>query len=110
MARLLQSHSARVKRVQKFTSNNKVFILGVIVVVLFLTGNFISNSKKPDAAEFRHPEGYSEQSDTDTNTKDMNDYEPQWNFSWFDLAVLGIGGGFCTIMIIRERRKARDSI
>lgn len=104
------SHSERVERVQQYAGHNRVYIIGVIAVIIFLSLGFISKSKKPDAAEYRHPEGYSESSTTDTDSNTPPEYNPQWNFSWFDLAILGIGGGFCTVMIIRERRKARDTI
>ena len=110
MGKLMKAHNERVERVQNFSSNNKVFILGVIAVIIFLAGGFISNSKKPDAADYRHPEGYSETAESESNSNETTEYTPQWEFSWFDLAIIGIGGGFCTIMIIRERRKARDTI
>ena len=33
-----------------------------------------------------------------------------WKFYPVDLAILAIGGGFCSIMIIRERKKAREQL
>ena len=36
--------------------------------------------------------------------------ERHWRFYSVDLWVLGIGGGFCTVMILREKRKARETL
>ena len=42
---------------------------------------------------------------------EVTETEPEhWRLYPVDLAVLVVGGGFCTIMIIRERKKAREKL
>ena len=36
--------------------------------------------------------------------------ETHWRFYPIDLWVLVIGGGFCTVMILKEKKKARETL
>jgi hypothetical protein len=39
--------------------------------------------------------------------------EPQrdiWRFYFIDVIILGAGGGFCLIMILRERKKTKEAL
>lgn len=93
-------HSERVQRVKNFTEKNKVFVIMAVFVVIFLCSNFFF--RKENTAE-KTPE-------TSQTEVDENAEKPQWQFYSSDLWILLCGGGFCTIMIIRERKKAKEEL
>ena len=84
---------------KNFTAKNRLFSLIAVGLVLFLLGNAVihrigDDKSKPIAAE-----------------TEVTETEPEhWRFYPVDLAVLVVGGGFCTIQIIRERKKAREKL
>ena len=95
----LKSYKERLANVRAFTAKNRLFSLIAVGLVLFLLGNAVA-----------HRIG-------DENTKpivsetEVTETEPEhWRFYPVDLAVLVVGGGFCTIQIIRERKKAREKL
>lgn len=91
-------HSKRVEKVREFTSHNKVFVAIAVILIGFLL--FRAVNRDPQQSE----KTQDEQSVTE-ETEDTG-----WRFYPIDLVVLGVGGGFCTIMIIRERRKAKEGL
>lgn len=97
-------HSERVERVKNFTEKNKVFVIMAVVAVIFLCSNFFFS--KEDTAE-KMPK--TSQSEVDENAEKTAE-KPQWQFYSADLWILLCGGGFCTIMIIRERKKAKEEL
>ncbi|MBQ6041512.1 MAG: hypothetical protein IJL32_12190 [Oscillospiraceae bacterium] len=91
-------HSKRVEKVRDFTSHNKIFtVIAVILIVFLLFRTVNRNTQQPETEQ-------TEQSVTDETE------ETGWRFYPIDLVVLGVGGGFCTIMIIRERKKAKEGL
>jgi ABC-type uncharacterized transport system permease subunit len=92
-------HQKRVEKVRRFASRNKVFSVLIVILVGFLLFRTVSNrtEKKP-------PNNQAAQ------TASVESEKLEWRFYPIDLVVLGIGGGFCTIMIIRERRKAKEGL
>ncbi len=110
--------------VKQRMSKDKVFVIGAAIIILFLVFQAIRNKDVPEAIEFRYPEGYVQQEDSQSSAEEVatssnfseenrmlnQSEEPQWRFYWSDLAILGVGSAFCGIMIIRERRKARESL
>lgn len=92
-------HQKRVEKVRRFVSRNKVFSVLIVILVGFLLFRTVSNrtEKKP-------PNNQAAQ------TASVESEKLEWRFYPIDLVVLGIGGGFCTIMIIRERRKAKEGL
>ena len=96
-------HKERVQKVKSFTEKNKVFVIMAVIAVIFLCSNFFFSKEKNDIT----PETV--QSEVTENTKETAD-KPQWQFYWTDLWVLLGAGGFCTVMIIRERKKAKEEL
>ena len=92
----------KVKRKQKkavfkrFVSKNKLFIIIAAVLCLSLIGSGIRTHS--DTAE-----------ESPAQAEVMQE-ERHWRFYPIDLWVLGIGGGFCTVMILKEKRKARETL
>lgn len=97
-------HKERVQRVKNFTEKNKVFVIMAVVAVIFLCSNFFFS--KEDTVE-KMPE--TSQSEIDENAEKIAE-KPQWQFYWTDLWILLGVGGFCTIMIIRERKKSKEEL
>ena len=92
-------HKRRVEKVRDFTSHNKVFTAIAVLLIIFLLFRAV-----PDrTAENENPE----QTKVSEETKAE---DTGWRFYPIDLVVLGVGGGFCSIMIIRERRKAKEGL
>ena len=94
-------HKKRVEKVREFTSHNKVFSVFAVILIVFLIFRTVSG-KAPDTPESSQAE--------QTVTEETETEETGWRFYPIDLVVLGVGGGFCTIMIIRERRKAKEGL
>jgi hypothetical protein len=95
----LKNYKERLATVKNFTAKNRLFSLIAIALVSFLLGNAVmhrigEDKSKPIVAE-----------------TEVTDTAPEhWRFYPVDLAVLVIGGGFCTIQIVRERKKAREKL
>ena len=96
----MKSYRERLASVKHFTKKNRLFSLIAAVLILFLLGNAVihrigDHQNKPIVSE----------------TEITETEEPvHWKFYPVDLAILAIGGGFCSIMIIRERKKAREQL
>lgn len=93
-------HKKRVEKVREFTSHNKVFSVIAVILIVFLL--FRTVNRKTEQQE--------PVQETQTVTEETEAEESGWRFYPIDLVVLGVGGGFCSIMIIRERRKAKEGL
>jgi len=107
----MRKHKMRVAKAKDFVSKNKVFTILAIVIIIFLTSNFLfQTSDNTDTL-------YEESGDYDTQETDdlqITDNEPlednEWRFYFIDLIILVTVGGFCVVMIIRERKKSKGEI
>ena len=107
-----EKHKKRVALIKQRISANKVFVIGASIVILFILAQAYRNRDLPEAADYRHPVEY-EQELKQSSIEDlemMQQEKPYWRFYWSDLIVLGVGSAFCGVMIIRERRKAREKL
>ena len=91
-----ESHRKRADRVQHFISSNKLFVV-IALVAAVIIGSGLKNGKEV------------EETLPDTEQTE-EDNRPHWRFYPSDLAILLVGGGFCTVMIIRERKKAKEGL
>lgn len=90
------SHKKRADSVQHFLSSNKLFVVIALVAAIIIgTGLFKGKTVEVPASETQQTEEAT---------------VPQWRFYPSDLIVLLVGGGFCTVMIIRERKKAKEGL
>ena len=95
----MKNYKERLATVKNFTAKNRLFSLIAVGLVLFLLGNAVihrigDDKSKPIVSE----------------TEVIETELEYWRFYPVDLAVLVVGGGFCTIQIIRERKKAREKL
>ena len=95
----LKSYKERLANVRAFTAKNRLFSLIAVGLVLFLLGNAVAHRIGDDKSK------------PIVSETEVTETEPEhWRFYPVDLAVLVVGGGFCTIMILRERKKAREKL
>lgn len=87
-----------LKVIKGYISKNKLLTIIATVLCLSLIGSGIRTQRETDIAE-----------EPTVQTETVQD-DLHWRFYPVDLWVLGIGGGFCTVMILREKRKARETL
>jgi hypothetical protein len=95
-------HRQRVKKVKDFAAKNKVFTVAAAAIVIFLLIGVISNGGKETKTEPTAPPPQEEQARPEEGET--------WRFYFIDLWILGIGGGFCFVKILRQRRKAKEEL
>lgn len=96
-------HNERVQKIKNFTEKNKIFVIMAVIAVIFLfSGFFFSKENNVKTLEII-------QTETSENTEETAE-NPQWQFYWSDLWILLGVGGFCTVMIIRERKKLKEEL
>ena len=96
----MKSYQERLASVKHFTAKNRLFSLIAAILILFLLGNAVIHR----IGNYHNKPIVSETEITETE-------EPEhWKFYPVDLAIMAIGGVFCSIMIIRERKKAREQL
>lgn len=97
------THKERTATVKSFMNKNKLFTVIAAIAVIWLLGNFILSKVHPDA-----------EVDTNSNISQSEAAEaeelPEWQFYPLDFWILLIGGGFCTVMILREKKKAKEEL
>ena len=96
-------HKERVQKIKNFTEKNKIFVIMAVIAVIFLfSGFFFSKENDVKTSE-------TIQVETSENIEKTAE-KPQWQFYWSDLWILLSVGGFCTVMIIRERKKLKEEL
>ena len=76
--------------------------------MIYLLSNLLIGDTKP--TETVTPETSTSQSEQIIEEVTEPEEPLQWRFYWIDLWILVVGGGFCSVMIIREKRKAREQL
>lgn len=117
------THKQRVEKARAYTNKNKLFIFIVIIILCFIIGSFIhtrvanykeykelQNSPDSSITTSANTEKIESESTVATNSNEEFNEKPHWQFYWTDAWILLVGGGFCVIMIIRERAKAREKL
>lgn len=106
MGKFKESHMMRVAKIQQYANRNKIFlIIAAILVIALICGMFSDDKSIFDTDNV----------ETTTQTQEVDTEAPanesaKWRFYWIDLGILAVGGGFCSVMIIRDHKKARDTI
>ncbi len=95
-----EKHAQRVEKVKALVSQNKLFLLIAVVLCLYLLGTVVPKERATNSTE----------TDQTATEETVPEDDTHWRFYPIDLWVLGIGGGFCTVMILKEKRKARETL
>lgn len=97
-------HKECVEKVKSFTEKNKIFVIMAVVAVIFMCStSFFSKENNIETSE-------TTQAEIDESSQKSDENQLQWEFYWSDLWVLLGVGGFCTIMIVRERKKSKEEL
>lgn len=103
----MATHKERVEKVQEFFKQNKLFaILAAVLIVFMLFPSLFSQEKDSGAPASNTQSDISEEAEQ----QQPLDNTSKWQFYWIDFYILIGAGGFCSIMIIRQRRKAREEL
>lgn len=97
-----RKHQERVRNVRKFAANNKLFLVIAAILCVYLIGNAVSKERATYSTE--------EITAQTEVTEQVQQEDLHWRFYPIDLWILLIGGGFCTIMILKEKKKARETL
>jgi Na+/H+ antiporter NhaC len=102
---LFAAHKKRVEKVKAFTGKNKIFVAMMIFAAVFLFINFVIQPNNQQS------ENQQCESEVIVCENAVSATEPEtWRFYFIDVIVLVVGGGFCTVMILRERRRTREEL
>lgn len=97
------SHKERVSKIKGFVGRNKLFTVIAIITIFWLLLNFIFGKVNHDSkVDTNRSTSQSEIAETEET--------PKWQFYPIDFWILLIGGGFCTVMILREKKKAKEEL
>lgn len=91
----------RKEKISAYLTNNKLFVITAIVLVIFLGISFLKkdseNEKVAISGNF-----------TEEVEEKQEDNKVHWKFYWSDLFVLFGTTGFCTFKIIQRNRKTKE--
>jgi len=105
------THKERVEKVKDFAGNNKVFTVIAVIITVFLLANFIfSKVNQSEKTSLPRSENSQNAVNEDAENQPQTSKIPKWEFHWLDLWIFAGVGGFCVIMIVRERKKAREEL
>ncbi len=98
MKQIKTARKERAEKIKRFTAKNRLFILLAIVCCFYLIGTTVFGKEQEPPRQ-------------DAIQTETVQQEPEhWRFYWIDIWVLAVGGGFCTVMMIREKKKAKEEI
>jgi hypothetical protein len=111
--KLIESHKKRVVKIKEFTSKNKLFVLMAIAAFVFLLSYTRFQPNAPQEPQYELCEETGEYIIVVDHEHAAIDeiYElVRWRFYWIDAVILVAGGGFCLVMIMRNRRKTKREL
>lgn len=108
----MKSYKERLQIAKGFTKSNRLFTVIAIILLIGLTANVVNedSSKAQPVPTEMTDETVSEVFPTDATSHKPEEEIPNWKFYPIDLWILAVGVGGCTVMIIREKKKARDQL
>lgn len=117
--KLFKKHMERVDKVKTYAGNNKVFTVAVVVIAAVLIFNAVNgNDETPpevvsesgeNSAIVGNIDGESEIAEVaEVSIKDKT--IEKWRFYYIDVIILVVVGGFCLVMILRERKRTREEL
>ena len=92
---MFEGHRKRAEKVRGYLAKNKAVAVIAVLAAIALLVNLVVNH---DVQK------------TDTQETVQTETDESWRFYPVDLVVLGAGGGLCAIMMLREKRRAKEEL
>ena len=92
---MFEGHRKRAEKVRGYLAKNKAVAVIAVLAAIALLVNLVVNH---DVQK------------TDTQETVQTETDESWRFYPVDLVVLGAGGGLCAVMMLREKRRAKEEL
>ena len=92
---MFEGHRKRAEKVRCYLAKNKAVAVIAVLAAIALLVNLVVNH---DVQK------------TDTQETVQTETDESWRFYPVDLVVLGAGGGLCAVMMLREKRRAKEEL
>ena len=94
---MLEGHRKRAEKVRGYFTQKRAITLFAILAAVALLVSLVMNHQVKET-------------DADTKETATSDTDETWRFYPVDLVVLGAGGGLCAVMMLREKRRAKEEL
>ncbi len=95
--KIWEGHRKRAEKVRGYFTQKRAITLFAIFAAVALLVSLVMNHQVKG-------------SDADTQETTASDTDETWRFYPVDLVVLGAGGGLCAVMMLREKRRAKEEL
>ena len=93
---MLEGHKKRAEKVRGYLAKNKAVTLIAVLAAIAVLVNLVSK--------------YQTKEQTDSEPETVQTADENWRFYPVDLIVLGAGGGLYTVMMLQEKRRAKEDL
>ena len=94
---MFEGHRKRAEKVRGYFSQKRAITLFAILAAVALLVSLVMNYQVKET-------------ETDAQETAASDTDESWRFYPVDLVVLGAGGGLCAVMMLREKRRAKEEL
>ena len=94
---MFEGHRKRAEKVRGYFSQKRAITLFAIFASIALLVSLVMNYQVKET-------------DSDVQETAASDTDESWRFYPVDLVVLGAGGGLCAVMMLREKRRAKEEL
>ena len=94
---MFEGHRKRAEKVCGYFTQKRAITLFAILAAVALLVSLVMNYQVKE-------------SDADTQETTASETDESWRFYPVDLVVLGAGGGLCAVMMLREKRRAKEEL
>ena len=110
--KIFEKHKKKVAKAKETIRKNKVFfIMLLIAIVFFLTNSHFRQGEPLPQYEFCEETGEYIIIVDNPEHVILDEAElVSWRFYWIDVVILVAGGGFCIVMILRNRQKTKREL
>lgn len=94
---MFEGHKKRAEKVRGYFSRKSAVALFAVLASVALLISLVMNHQVKE-------------NDANTQETVQTEIAEGWRFYPVDLVVLGTGGGLCAVMILREKRRAKEEL
>ena len=92
---MFEGHRKRAEKVRGYFTQKRAITLFAILAAVALLVSLVMNHQVKES---------------ETDTQETAAMDETWRFYPVDLVVLGAGGGLCTVMMLREKRRCKEEL